>query len=104
MPTRISVMPITVMIVPVTTEGKKRSSPPMKGATTRPNRPAAITEPKMAVRPSAGLPAIASIGETEAKVTPIITGSRMPTGPMPRDWMMVAMPQANRSALISSAT
>ena len=83
MPTRISVMPITVMIEPVTTAGKKRSRRLMNGATTMPNTPAAITEPKIAGSPSAGLLAIASIGESEAKVTPIITGSRMPTGPTP---------------------
>ena len=50
-----------------------------------------------------GLPAIASIGATDAKVTPIITGRRMPTPGKPIDWIKVAMPQANRSALISTA-
>lgn len=97
-------MPITVMIDPVTTAGKKRSSRLMNGATTIPNAPAAITEPKIAGRPKAGLFAIASIGDKDAKVTPIITGRRMPTGPTPRAWMNVATPQANRSASISSAT
>ncbi len=38
------------------------------------------------------------------KVTPIITGKRMPNGPKPQDWTSVAMPQANRSALMSAAT
>ena len=35
------------------------------------------------------MPAIASIGPTEAKVTPIITGSRMPNFQMPTDWIKV---------------
>ena len=95
---------MTVMIDPVTTDGKKRSRRLMNGAATMPNTPAAITEPKIAWRPRAGLLAIASIGDSDAKVTPIITGRRMPTGPTPNAWMKVATPQANRSALISSAT
>ena len=76
-------MPITVMTDPVTTDGKKRSSRLMNGVTTTPNAPAAITEPKIAGKPKAGLPAIASIGDKDAKVTSIITGRRMPTGPTP---------------------
>ena len=47
---------------------------------------------------------IAIIGPTEANVTPIITGMRMPNFQTPIDCTSVAMPQANRSALISSAT
>jgi hypothetical protein len=46
---------------------------------------------------------IASMGATEAKVTPIITGRRMPTPGKPRDWTKDAKPQARISALISSA-
>ena len=46
---------------------------------------------------------MASIGATDAKVTPIITGSRMPTPGKPTDWIRVAIPQANRSALIRMA-
>ena len=101
---RIKVMPMTVMIDPVTTEGKNRSSRLMNGAMTMPNMPAEITEPKITGRPRSGLFAIASIGDSEAKVTPIITGRPMPTGPTPKAWMKVAMPHANRSALISKAT
>ncbi len=38
-------------------------------------------------------------------MTPIITGSWMPNQRvMPRDWMIVAMPQQNRSAEIRKAT
>ena len=49
--------------------------------------------------------AIATIGPTEAKVTPIITGSLMPNHCVaPSDWISVAMPQQKRSAEIRSAT
>ena len=91
------------MVVPVTTGGKKRSSELKKGATMRPNTPAAITEPKMAPKPSSALSAIASIGDTEAKVTPIIIGRRIPNGPMPTDCMIVTMPQIKRSAFTKTA-
>ena len=66
--------------------------------------PAAITAPKMPRMPRLGSFAIATIGPTAANVTPIMTGSLTPnSGPSPYDWISVAMPQANRSALISSA-
>ena len=49
--------------------------------------------------------AIASIGLTAAKVTPIITGRRMPNHCVaPSDWISVTMPQTNRSAEIRKAT
>src|SRR6266436_578753 len=51
-----------------------------------------------------GAAAIDSIGPTEAKVTPIMTGSRMPTPGKPIHCTSVARPQANRSALIRNAT
>ena len=54
--------------------------------------------------PISGAAAIDSIGPTEAKVTPIITGSRMPTPGKPMHCTSVASPQANRSALIRKAT
>ena len=57
----------------------------------------------MPSNPISGVAAIASIGPTEAKVTPIITGSRMPTPGKPMHCTSVAMPQANRSALIRKA-
>src|SRR5690606_13674753 len=48
---------------------------------------------------------MATIGPTEAKVTPIITGSWMPNQRViPRDWMIVATPQQKRSAEIKKAT
>ena len=49
--------------------------------------------------------AIATIGPTAAKVTPIITGSLMPNHCVaPKAWISVARPQQNRSAEISIAT
>jgi hypothetical protein len=46
--------------------------------------------------------AIATMGATEAKVTPIITGSLMPNHWVaPSDWISVTRPQQNRSAEIS---
>src|SRR3984893_17922243 len=58
----------------------------------------------MPSRPMSGAAAIDSIGPTDAKVTPIITGSRMPTPGNPMHCTKVASPQANRSALIRKAT
>ena len=54
--------------------------------------------------PMSGAAAMDSIGPTEAKVTPIITGRRMPTPGKPTHCTSVASPQANRSALIRNAT
>ena len=42
---RISEMPMTMMMVPVTTGGNSGSRRLMNGAMTRPNKPAAMTEP-----------------------------------------------------------
>ena len=73
------------------------------GARMMPKSPAAITDPNIAVMPRSGFAAMASIGLTAAKVTPIITGRRMPKGPIPSAWIRVTMPQHSRSALISRA-
>ena len=43
---------------------------------------------------------MAIIGETAVNVTPCSSGSRTPTFQNPTDWMIEAMPQVNRSALI----
>ena len=40
------------------------------------------------------------IGETAVVVTPWMIGRRTPTFQNPTDWIRVAMPQVNRSALI----
>src|ERR1044072_7499189 len=58
----------------------------------------------MPSRPLSGAAAIDSIGPTEANVTPIITGRRMPTPGKPMHCTSVASPQANKSALIRKAT
>ncbi|MNL27406.1 hypothetical protein D3C87_1489970 [compost metagenome] len=46
---------------------------------------------------------MAIIGATEANVTPIITGMRIPNFQKPMAWISVASPAANRSALIRNA-
>ena len=107
MPTRISEAPITTMMVPVTTGGKNRNIRLASGAMTMPIRPAPMMAPNRMRAPSGpGLAfAMATIGPTAAKVTPIITGSLMPNHCVaPNDWMMVTMPQTKRSAEIRKAT
>ena len=44
------------------------------------------------------------IGLTAAKVTPCSSGSRTPIFQKPMVWMIEAMPQVNRSALIRYAS
>ena len=51
------------------------------------------------VPPPAASP-IAIIGETAVNVTPCSSGSRTPIFQNPTDWMIEAIPQVNRSALI----
>ena len=43
---------------------------------------------------------MAIIGDTAVKVTPCSSGSRTPIFQNPTDWMIEAIPQVNRSALI----
>ncbi|VFS91723.1 Uncharacterised protein [Pseudomonas aeruginosa] len=76
-------MPIEVITVPVTSGGKKRTMRDMKGAMSMPKKPAAMVAPKIPVMPTPGIPAIATMLPTAAKLAPIITGMRMPIGPMP---------------------
>ena len=76
----------------------------MNGAISMPKNPAAMVAPKIPCRPTPGMPAMATMLPTAAKLAPIITGMRMPTGPIPKDWMMVATPATSRSALIRKAT
>ena len=66
-----------VMIVPVTTGGKKRSMRLTTGAIRIEITPAPMMAPKISPAPAVpGLAlAMATMGATEAKVTPIITGS-----------------------------
>ena len=100
-------MPITRMIVPVTTGGKNRSIRLAIGAISTPMTPAAMIEPKIIRAPSAPgwASAIDTIGPTEAKVTPIITGMRTPNqGVTPSDCRIDTTPQQKRSAEIRKAT
>ena len=71
---------MTRMIEPVTTGGKKRISRDIRGAISIAITPAAMIAPNSIRAPSGpGLAsAIETIGPTEAKVTPIITGSFTP--------------------------
>ncbi|MNN05159.1 hypothetical protein D3C81_1179120 [compost metagenome] len=96
--------PIEVITVPVTSGGKKRTTLDMNGAISMPKNPAAMVAPKIPCRPTPGMPAMATMLPTAAKLAPIITGMRIPTGPIPNDWMMVATPATSRSALIRNAT
>ena len=106
--TEIRVVPMTVSRVPVTMGGKKRRSLAKKGATRKTMRPTAMMEPYMVARPVRGsapggvaAAPIAMRGETAVKVTPWMSGSFTPMKrPMPADWMMVAIPQVSRSALM----
>ena len=81
--TPIKEMPIRSMAVPVTTGAKSEESLLKSGAMNTPKIPEMIVAPKMPGRPRAGLEAMAMLGATETKVTPIMTGSRTPTGPKP---------------------
>ena len=107
MPTRIRLMPMIRMMVPVTTGGKNRSMRLTMGAMAIDMTPAPMMAPKIAPAPATpGLAlAMATMGATAAKVTPIITGSLLPNYCVPpSDWISVTRPQQNRSAEISMAT
>ena len=107
MPMRISDTPMIRMIDPVTTGGKNRNMRLTSGAIRMPKIPAPIIEPNIRRAPSApgALPAMATMGATDAKVTPIITGRRMPNHWVaPKDWIKVTRPQQNKSAEIRKAT
>ncbi len=99
-PTGSSVTPMIRMTVPVTSGGKKLASLEKNGRSSRPNTPAPMVAPKMPGRPIIGSCAIATIGPTAAKLTPMMTGRRMPKIPRPRDWIRIAMPVTSRSQLI----
>ena len=106
-PTFIRLIPMTAMMVPVTTGGKKRSKRPITGAISIAMMPAPMMAPKIIRAPSVpGLAlAMATIGPTAAKVTPIMTGSLMPNqGVKPKDWMSDTTPHTKRSAEINRAT
>ena len=92
-----------VMTVPVTTGGNSRMRLAKNGATRKVTIPAMMTAPKIALRPGTPPPSASPmliIGETAAKVTPCRSGSRTPIFQNPMVWMIEAIPQVNRSALI----
>ena len=99
---------MTVSSVPVTMGGKKRRSFAEEGGDQEDDEPTAMMEPYMVAKPVVGsVPGgvaaapIAMRGETAVKVTPWIRGSFTPMKrPMPADWIIVAMPQVSRSALM----
>ena len=66
-----------IQLMPITTGRKKRSMQLNRGAIRMEITPAPITEPKISPAPAVPpvLCAIEIMGATEAKVTPIITGS-----------------------------
>ena len=104
-------MPITATMVSVTTGGTKRSMRLTSGAIRLTMNSAPMMAPKSARAPSGPGTAfaVATLGPTDAKVTPshaqsrpvtpIITGSLTPNQRVkPSDWISVTMPQQNRSA------
>src|SRR3990167_5657598 len=96
--------PMAVITVPVTSGGKKCTIRDIKGAISMPKKPAAMVAPKIPGRPIPGEPAMATMLPTAAKLAPIITGMRMPMGPIPSDCTRVAIPATSRSAVIRKAT
>lgn len=71
--------PMMVMMEPVTTEGKNRTTFAKKGVITKPKMAATITAPNTCRRPSSPLsPMMASIVETAAKEVPCTSGSWAP--------------------------
>ncbi|MNE70041.1 hypothetical protein D3C80_1658050 [compost metagenome] len=100
-PTCMMLIPMEVMTTPVTTVGKSGIRRPMRGTSRVEITPAAMVAPKMPGNPSSGLPPMASMGMTAAKVTDMMTGRRIPAKrPIPRHCSRVTMPQQNRSALM----
>ena len=95
-----SEMPITVITVPVTTSGKKRSSRVNTGAIRKPSSPASSRAPKTAASPAVppSLVPIARIVETAANEVPWTIGWRAPIFQMPRVCNSVARPEMNRPA------
>ena len=98
--TGISVRPMVVMTVPVTTGGKNLMILEKSGVMASPISDATMTEPKTAWMPPPPL-TIATMVETPAKETPWTSGSWDPKNGMPMVWSSVARPPTNRQAAIS---
>ena len=96
----ISDSPMTQMTVPATSGGKNRISIENGLAMSRPNTPEQSIAPYTAASPYCC--AMMIIGLSTVNVAPATTGSRTPKIlPMPTLWIIVAMPDTNRSALTS---
>ncbi|MNP04886.1 hypothetical protein D3C76_968220 [compost metagenome] len=95
----ISEMPIMVIRLPITTGGKNRSRRLNTGARAMVIAPAAITAPKIWLRPNS-LP-IMIIGARAMNEQPWIIGRRAPNFQKPRVWISVATPEVSKLALIS---
>lgn len=99
MPKRIRLTPGTRMILPVATGGKKRRIVANMGAIRIEMTPAALMAPMIA----RALGGAVRVGHGHhrhdgGKVTPIITGWRMPSHCVaPGDWIRVTIPQTMRS-------
>ena len=96
----ISDSPMTQMTVPATSGGKNRIIIENGLAMSRPNTPEQSIAPYTAASPYCC--AMMIIGLSTVNVAPATTGSRTPKIlPMPTLWIIVAMPDTNRSALTS---
>ena len=95
-------MPITVIRLPITTGGKKRSSRLMAGASSTVIAPPAMTAPNTCGSPYS-LP-IMIIGASAMNEQACTSGSRAPNFQKPRVWIRVAMPEVSRLALIRVTT
>ena len=98
--TGISVRPMVVMTVPVTTGGKNRMILENSGVMARPISEATITEPKTDWMPPPPW-TMATMVETPAKETPWTSGSLEPKNGMPTVCRMVARPPTKRQAAMS---
>ena len=100
--TGISVRPMMVMTMPLTSGGKNLVMRENTGVISKPISDAAITAPNTAGRPPApSLPIIAIMVATPAKDTPCTSGSCEPKNGRPRVCSRVARPPANNEAAIS---
>ncbi|MCY1219711.1 hypothetical protein D9M72_316970 [compost metagenome] len=100
--TGISVRPMVVMTMPVTSDGKKRVTRENIGVIRRPISEAAMTAPRMAGMPP--LPEIAIIVATPENETPCTSGRRLPKKGRPIVCRMVARPPAKSDAVTSRPT
>ncbi len=91
---------MTVMMVPVTTGGKNRTTWEKNGLIASPTTPATMIAPKTAGRPPLPV-ATAVIVETDAKEMPWTRGSCEPKNGTPTLCRMVASPLTKSAAVTS---